>query len=123
MLKTEYEGILGQAVFLIRQSAKREVCLGGRQVKDKGCLSGIIVAGTRIWDFGENVLANVEICLPGSHASYHSGAPGFHPLGQESLVLLRSVMTIHREVGSEMVLETLTGIIFSKEIGKTPKQK
>lgn len=114
---------MGQRFFLIRQSAKREVCLGGRQVKDKGCLSGIIVAGTRIWDFGENVLANVEICLPGSRASHHSGALGFHPLGQESLVLLHSIMTIHREVGSEMLLETLTGIVFSKETGKTPKQK
>lgn len=37
--------------------------------KDRECLSGIILAGTRIWVFVENVLADVGTRLPGCHTA------------------------------------------------------
>lgn len=54
---------------LSSDKVRRQVCSGPRMGKDRGCPSGIILAGTRLWVFGESVSADGGTRPPGCHTA------------------------------------------------------
>lgn len=100
-------GTCSRDVVLVDKAEERGVS-GSKGDQGPGRLPGIILAGPRtlekIFLLMQKAVSPVSFSF---QAGYRIWAFCFHQLGQESLVLLRSITEPHREVRGEMFLETL----------------
>ena len=79
--------------FLLDKLQRERGMFGRKDGPGQGYLPGTVLAGTRIWIFGESVLAAIETCFSGCNDAlrYRIWVPGFYHLGQKSHVLLWNI--------------------------------